>query len=46
MAIFGLCKIIPGFIISSLFIYFVSLVTEEPNQEILDEYDEALLFYS
>lgn len=41
--IFELYEIIPAFIVSSLFIYFVSLATEGPNQEILDEYDEAML---
>lgn len=40
--IFELYEIIPAFIISSLFIYFVSLSTEAPSQEILDEYDEAM----
>ncbi len=40
--IFGLYEIIPGFIISSLFIYFVSLVTKPPSQEIVDEYDKAI----
>lgn len=40
--IFKLYEIIPGFIVSSLAIYFVSLATEEPSQEILDEYDEAM----
>lgn len=40
--IFGLYEIIPGFIISSLFIYFVSLATKAPSQEILNEYDEAI----
>lgn len=40
--IFELYEIIPAFILSSLSIYFVSLATEEPGQEILDEYDEAI----
>lgn len=40
--IFGLYEIIPAFIISSLFIYFVSLATKEPSQEIYDEYDLAI----
>lgn len=40
--IFELYEIIPAFIISSLAIYFVSLATDEPSQEILDEYDEAI----
>lgn len=40
--IFELYEIIPAFIISSLSIYFVSLATDEPSQEILDEYNEAI----
>lgn len=40
--IFELYEIIPAFILSSLSIYFVSLATEEPSQDILDEYDEAI----
>ncbi len=40
--IFGLYEIIPGFIISSVLIYAVSLATEEPNQEIIDEFDDAV----
>jgi len=40
--IFGLYEIIPAFIISSVLIYVVSLATEEPNQEILDEFDDAV----
>lgn len=42
LTIFRLYELIPGFIVSCLFIYFVSLATEEPSQEILDEYDEAI----
>jgi len=41
-AIFGLYEIIPGFIIASILIYVVSLATEEPNQEIMDEFDDAV----
>jgi sodium/proline symporter len=40
--IFGLYEIIPAFLISSVLIYVVSLATEEPNQEILDEFDDAV----
>jgi len=40
--IFGLYEIIPAFFISSVLIYVVSLATEEPNQEILDEFDDAV----
>ena len=40
--IFELYEIIPAFIVSSLSIYFVSLATDEPSQEILDEYNEAI----
>lgn len=40
--IFGLYEIIPAFIISSFFIYIVSLATKEPSQEILNEYDQAI----
>jgi sodium/proline symporter len=40
--IFGLYEIIPAFFISSVLIYVVSLATEKPNQEILDEFDDAV----
>lgn len=40
--IFGLYEIIPAFLISSVLIYVVSLATEKPNQEILDEFDDAV----
>jgi sodium/proline symporter len=40
--IFGLYELLPAFIISSISIYVVSLLTEEPSQEILDEYDDAV----
>ncbi len=40
--IFGLYEIIPAFLISSILIYVVSLATEEPNQEIMDEFDDAI----
>jgi sodium/proline symporter len=40
--IFGLYELLPAFIISSISIYVVSLLTEKPSQEILDEYDDAV----
>lgn len=39
--LFDLYEIVPGFIISSLAIIFVSLITLHPNEEIENEFEEA-----
>lgn len=38
---FGLYEIVPGFLLSSLAIYIVSLLDNPPSKEITDEFDEA-----
>ncbi len=38
---FGLYEIVPGFILSTLAIYIVSLLDAPPSKEITDEFDEA-----
>lgn len=38
---FGLYEIVPGFILSTLAIYIVSLLDTPPSKEITDEFDEA-----
>ncbi|MFI3225944.1 MAG: sodium/proline symporter PutP [Clostridia bacterium] len=37
--IFGLYEIVPGFLISLVFIYIFSIIDKEPSKEILDEFD-------
>lgn len=39
--LFDLYELLPAFIISSLFIIVVSLLTEKPEQEIIDEFEEV-----
>jgi sodium/proline symporter len=38
---FSLYEIVPGFIIATIAVYVVSLVTEAPSQEIQDEFEKA-----
>lgn len=40
-AFFGIYEILPGFLISSLAIYLVSLLDKKPSKEITDEFDQA-----
>jgi sodium/proline symporter len=37
--VFGIYELLPAFIISCIFIVIVSLLTEEPSQDILDEFE-------
>jgi len=37
--VFGIYELLPAFLISCLFIVIVSLLSKEPSQEILDEFD-------
>ncbi len=37
----GLYEIVPGFILATIAVFIVSLVTEEPSQEIQDEFEQA-----
>jgi sodium/proline symporter len=39
--IFGIYELMPAFIISSIFIVVVSLLTEKPSKELEDEFDKA-----
>jgi len=39
--IFSLYELLPAFIVSSVFIVVVSLLTKKPEQEILDEFEEV-----
>ncbi|MGI6161608.1 MAG: sodium/proline symporter PutP [Christensenellales bacterium] len=39
--VFAIYELLPAFIISCIFIYVVSLMTEEPSSEILDEFQRA-----
>ncbi len=38
---FGLYEIVPGFLLSSIAIYVVSLLDKEPSSDILEDYDKA-----
>ncbi len=38
---FGLYEIVPGFLLSSIAIYVVSLLDKEPTSDILEDYDKA-----
>ncbi|MBR1729876.1 MAG: sodium/proline symporter PutP [Selenomonadaceae bacterium] len=40
-ALFGLYEIVPGFIFSSIAIYFVSLMDKEPDADILKTFDQV-----
>ncbi len=42
--IFGIYELLPAFLISSVFIVVVSLVTPEPDKAILDEFESAKTF--
>ena len=42
--IFGIYELLPAFIVSSLFIVIVSLITPEPDKAILDEFESAKTF--
>ena len=42
--VFGIYELLPAFIISSLFIVAVSLLTREPDKEVLDEFEKAKTF--
>ena len=37
--VFGIYELLPAFLTSCLFIVVVSLLSKEPSQEILDEFD-------
>ncbi len=39
--IFSLYEIVPGFIVSLLFIFIVSLATEKPSQDVIDEFESV-----
>lgn len=39
--VFGVYELLPAFIVSILAIVVVSLLTKEPDQEILDEFERA-----
>lgn len=39
--IFSLYELLPAFIVSSIFIVVVSLLTKAPEQEIIDEFESA-----
>src|SRR5574344_743835 len=41
MAFTGLYEIVPGFILSCIAIYVVSIMDKEPDKDITDKYDEA-----
>ncbi|MDF2569510.1 MAG: sodium/proline symporter, partial [Sporomusa sp.] len=41
LALFGLYEIVPGFILSALAIYVVSILDTPPAQEILDEFEKV-----
>lgn len=42
--VFGIYELLPAFVISCIVIVIVSLLTEKPSQEILDEFERARLY--
>jgi sodium/proline symporter len=46
MAFTGLYEIVPGFILSCIAIYVVSILDKEPSKDITDKYDEAAALYA
>jgi sodium/proline symporter len=42
--ILGIYELFPAFVISCIFIVVVSLLTKEPSQDILDEFEQAKIF--
>ena len=42
--VFGIYELLPAFLVSSLMIVIVSLMTPEPEKEILDEFEAAKTF--